>query len=171
MLTVYIIGEEGTPSAADCIYDVDTEFGRIRIPFDDADVMRKINKVAMEIDHGVFVDDITFRDRFGLNISHIDISTGLKAIILAIVFPDKPIWFAEAGLNVRDYAITNLTNGTIIIEYPNITFDGDESKPICCLFKNFGYEFTSLLRLNYFFMSEVTFDPDLSIPGIREVKV
>ena len=95
------------------------------------------------------IDNETFIDRFGQSLYVSELSTGCKAVILALIKPNKLINFIEAGLNARDYAIENLKSGKVLIEYPYTTFTGKNT--IDCYLPQFGYAFSTIDRLNYFY--------------------
>lgn len=55
--------------------------------------------VLREIEKAEYVNEITFKDRTGINLRINNLSTGVKALLCVHYFPDKLINFDEVGWN------------------------------------------------------------------------
>lgn len=157
MLTIHIYDDsiKYIRDTRDFVYDVEKAFSEAIIPVTD-----KIKHVIMDIDHGEMIDSYSFKDRFGYKLRISEISTGAKAIILSLMMPDKLINFCEAGNNCRDWAILNMVDGRILINYPNTTIaytKEDELKQIDVIVS--GIRFRKVNRLVEYFRNEFAFIP------------
>lgn len=162
MLSIYI--DEDKIDCNKLIRDVDTDLGMTEFDYRD-----DLSSVVKDIDGGELINGKYFIDRFGYKMSISELSTGCKGIMLSILKPDKIINLKEAGLNARDYAINNLSKGSILIYFPDTTIVMSREVVDCGL-PELGYRLNSIDRLNKYFQDEIYYTPDLSIDGIGRME-
>lgn len=121
-------------------------------------------KVIEQIDKGKYLDEISFIDRFGYKLYVSELSTGCKAALCVLNFPDKIIDLLECGNNARDVIINTCKEGTIITSDNAVTIKDLGQEINVCLDE---YRLTSVKRLNQYVNCERPFKPNLSTGGIE----
>lgn len=105
MLNIYI-GKEQIPKDKILIYDIEDYFGTVRIK-DDLNNREIIEKIEL----GHYIDEETFKDKFGRNLFADCLSTSSKILICQNQEPDKYIFNAsELGVNAHPLALKNSGN-------------------------------------------------------------
>ena len=121
----------------------DVEIGFLKCKFKGTELERKALNV---IEHGEYLDEYSFIDRFGYKLYSKFISTGCKAAICVDNLPDKYIDTRECGDNAIAFIVSNFNKGNIII--------GEQATPILCKESEKidviidGINFTSIKELN-----------------------
>ena len=72
-------------------------------------------KLIEEIEQGKYNDGESFIDRFGYKIRISELSTGCKAALCVLHFPNKVINLCECGVNARDIVINYCPSGRVLI--------------------------------------------------------
>ena len=111
MLNIYT--DESFLTEDNFIYDNEAYFKRNS----DRDKVVMSNVISA-IEHGVYIDDRKFYDRFGVAIYCSCISTGAKTLI-NIASSDKIINGCELGENARDYMFWNI-DGSVYLKPSNM---------------------------------------------------
>lgn len=165
MLRLYIESEQSNYETQ-VIEDAEAEFRAIKLYNSDIE-----QKIISEIDQGTLKNQLQFIDRFGETLSTSYLSTGCKAVLVALHRPTKLVSFKECGYNARDIAIQTIKDGNILIKFPLRTFGWDITLPDIEIDVELdGYHFTSLSRLNDYFTDERPYTPDLETPGIEKLE-
>lgn len=99
MLSVYIPGYE--LNVSNCIFDVEKSFYVIA---NQCYKQEYFEGVIQNIEHGEIIQDSVIRTIFGV-IHTSQMSTGAKALLLALYKPKAIVNFREAGNNVVAYAL------------------------------------------------------------------
>ncbi len=157
MLRLYI-DEVPNYKEENIINDVEAEFTKIKL------TGTELEKLFIEkIDQGKYNDKQSFIDRFGFKISNLHLSTGCKAALCLLHFPDRIINLHECGLNARDMIINYCTLGRALIEENGAYISAYNEKTDVAIDK---YRFSNISRLNRYIFSERPFDPDFGYEGI-----
>lgn len=144
------------------ILDIEGEFSCLNLK--DNELNRKLIK---EIEHGEYINSVTFKDRFGVTLSTEDLSTGCKAAILLGSNPDKRVSLLECGSNALISVYKNIKQGKALVYDRYAKFDTLHPNNIIIDVVLNGYRFTTLDRLNYYITDEQGYDVDLSREGIQ----
>lgn len=113
---------------------------------------KDVEKALNIIEGGQWVNDDFFIDRFGYKVALEDLSTGCKAALCVLSYPDKIIDTKECGVNAIDFIISVCREGCIIISDPEITFVDYSDGKIDVQIDN--YEIFDVDRLNQYFQDE-----------------
>lgn len=105
-----------------------------------------VRKVIREIDQGEYLNEKSFKDRFGMTVYISELSDGCKAAICVCLYPDKIIDTVECGMNARDSIIRNCKEGNIIFYKEDYTISGEAEIDVSLQ----GKHFTSVSALNDF---------------------
>lgn len=95
------------------------EFGFKWKNLKDSDAVRNIIKY---VDRGVYIDQNSFKDRFGYKLYTKYLSTGCKAALLVAEYPNKIVNCIECGSNALAAIIKYCKDGTIVT-YDNDVFE------------------------------------------------
>lgn len=145
--------------------DIDSDFDFEKIPDRD-----EAKQLLAEIEHGRYLDESSYIDRFGCKRDIDDLSTGCKAAIIVLNNPDREVDLTSVGFNARDAIIRYIKAGKILLptEGRSISFNIDKPEPIDV--SMYGYKFYSIPRLNEYMQEEWPDKPDLDTEFIEEVK-
>lgn len=157
MLNIYV---DGIPET-EMIMDVEAEFLKVRLSG-----TREERELISVIEKGEYNDDKSFIDRFGYKLYLSELSTGCKAALCVISFPDKVINLHECGFNARDTIINYCSRGNIFIN-ENGVYIREIKKEIDV--KVDSFQFTTIDRLNKYIFSERPFEPDMHENGIKQL--
>lgn len=134
----------------DFIVDVHRAFMSVRLTG-----TKEEREIIRVIEKGEYLDSMSFKDRFGFKLPIEALSSGSRAALCVLNFPDKVIDTRECGLNALG-AIMNICNkGSIVvrdaqIKFPNPYFDCEHIIDVeCC-----GIHFTDFYELNTFYHDE-----------------
>lgn len=145
--------------------DIDYLFELVKLR--DDEITRKL---LWEIDEARYNDSISIIDRFGMQLSLLDISTGCKAALLVAYNPDIEYDLTLCGWNARDAIIKNIKNGRILLLDEGITISYDEDTEEIDVEMN-GYRFTTVPRLNDYIHDEWPLEPDLDTDGVKRIDI
>ena len=137
---------------------------------DDNDIIVDVHKAFMQtkltgtkeereiirvIEEGEYLDSMSFKDRFGFKLPIEDLSSGSKAALCTLNFPDKEIDTRECGLNALGAIISICNKGSVIIrdvgiKLPDPYWECKHKIDVeCC-----GLIFTDFDELNTFYHDE-----------------
>lgn len=88
------------------------EFGFKWKNLKDSDTVRNIIKY---VDRGVYIDQNSFKDRFGYKLYTKCLSTGCKAALLVAEYPNKIVNCIECGSNALEAIILYCKDGEILV--------------------------------------------------------
>lgn len=172
MVTIYIRGIDEIPKDISVVDDVELEFNFVDLKGSDT-----VRGLIKQIEHGEWLNNESFIDRFGYKLWMDSMSTGCKAALVAACEPTKAINLRECGYNARDAIVLSLKDGHLIID-----FDDTPISPANQVYSkngtrvdtkievvNNGYKFTSLERLNEYLLYEKLGKPNLNNPGIEKI--
>jgi hypothetical protein len=106
------------------IYDCDSAFEGIKLTNIDF-----TNRVLGEIELGEYVDEDTFKDRFGRNMYISNLSTSSKILLLASKCDNYALFCDEIGSNAVDFLLECI-NAIIYFEGRNIEFKTELIEPV-----------------------------------------
>lgn len=151
MLTLYIKGMDDIPPDLEIITDIEREFSLFGKLKDCPDVV----KVLKNIEQAEYCNEFSFIDRFGYKLRAKHLSTGCKAAVLAICYPEKLIDLRECGRDARDAILTYVKNGNVMIHPESLNLDigsDDDDEVVCVKYK--GKVFNDLYKLNEYIFEE-----------------
>lgn len=154
MLHIYL---DKIPSSLqyNLVNDVEKQFAGIRLACTD-----KEKKVVKEIEKGILLDSYSYIDRFGYKLYTSELSTGCKAALCVLNFPDKIINLAECGLNARDCIVSFCDLGAVLIDSNTITFSGQYTDEKISVAVD-EYVFISIDSLNKYIFNERPFESNM----------
>lgn len=124
------------------IDDVERAFAAIRLKGTTEE-----RNIIKYIDKAEYNGELSFIDRFGYKLYTSELSTGCKAALCVINYPDKIVDLRECGYNARDAVINFCKEGNILIEDNSITV----RKLVDEISVNLdGYGFNDVNELNYY---------------------
>lgn len=128
ILTIYLIAEnESIPQELKplLIRDIERGFQPLKLTGDPIEL-----ELLHNIEQADYIDHISIRDRFGYNLHISNLSTGTKAALCVINYPDKVIDTIECGLNARDEIIKLCRTGSILVRDNGVTIGYTDDKEI-----------------------------------------
>lgn len=166
MLHIYFDDDKNIPEYS--VTDIESEFDDIKITGTTEE------RLAIEdIDNGEYLDEYTFKTRLGTVARIQDLSTGCKAVLVALHKTHKPLYLIECGANAVSAILHMCKEGTVVVngylKFEVLPFMGGDDAKIDVELD--GYRFTTLGRLNYYLSDERGADPNLNIRGIEYVGV
>lgn len=160
MLKLYL---EELPNDVVLIDDMEYLFSCISLFVDDVE-----KRLVMEIEHGELIDDVYFKDRFGISLYLSNLSTGCKSALCVYHNKNGVLNLDECGINAQTSILSNIRNGSVYIPYNDTLFFNEfSSDDIDVCLDN--YRFTSLKRLNYYISDERYLGVDMNMEGIYYV--
>lgn len=106
------------------IWNVEEAFSNVKLTGSDVE-----RQIIADIEEGEYINNSSFKNRHGITLSRLYLSTGCKAVLVAIHNPNKIISTLECGKNALGAIITYCKEGHIImyndsfrIPYPNAKF-------------------------------------------------
>lgn len=155
MLRIYL---DKVPDSLQCnlVNDVEKQFAGIHLACTD-----KEKRFVKEIEKGTLIDSYSYIDRFGYKLYTSELSTGCKAALCVLNFPDKIINLAECGLNARDCIVSFCDLGAVLMDSNTITFSEQYTDEKISAAVD-EYVFMSIDKLNKYIFNERPFEPDMS---------
>lgn len=151
MLRIYFREDNEIENPELIVRDVEKMFEMVHMKGEE-----KQKKMIQLIEHGSYNDENSFIDRFGYKLYYSELSTGCKAALVVLAFPDKIIDLRECGLNARDIIVSICDEGNILISDSGITFcDYADSIKV----RVDDYLFNNIERLNIYVNEERPFAP------------
>lgn len=142
------------PDSIDTVKDVESFFINVKLHNTE-----KEKSILKTIEEAEYIDSISFKDKFGYKLPISALSTGTKAALCILNYPNEIVDLRECGRNAIDAIFSFCSDGNILIEQPMIDivdYDEDTPKEIDID----GYRFKSISRLNRYFLDERPFKPD-----------
>lgn len=116
MLRIYFADETNIDDIkGSIIHDVEAHFNEVKL-----DNSEQQNKILRLLEHAKYKSETEIIDRFGDKLSTYFMSTGTKAALCTLAFPDKVIDLVECGINARDIIIAVCRQGSILIPCSDI---------------------------------------------------
>lgn len=161
MLNVYL-DRADVPKDTKIIEDVELQFMLCSL-----EMSSEEQQMLEFIEHGTLNSEVDFIDRFGYKLYIDNLSTGCKAALCVLHFPDKIIDLKECGNNAVEAILRLCKNGSIIVNSSPAGFSETESKASVEIVCN-GYIFTNYTSFNKYVKDWYPFPPDLGMGGIQK---
>ncbi len=142
--------------------NVEVEF--LRIPLEPSDVNQKVIQL---LEQGKWKNSEEYTDRFGVQRSIQNISTGSKAILVVENSVGKLVDMQEAGFNAVSLGISVCTRGNMLIPDYQVDFLNELQDGVVVRVDD--YIFSDVGRLNRYILSERPYLPDMWDGGIIHV--
>lgn len=111
--------------------DIEEEFDLL-----DGILDTKINReILKSIEQSQYYDKYNVLDRFGAKLNIRNLSTGCKAALL-VANSSKKIDLSECGFNARDFIITRISNGSIVLHNSGVSIAGNKDINIDAIIDN-----------------------------------
>lgn len=150
-LQIYFEGIDALPSH-EVERDVETFFKTIRLDGCEYD-----KAIISEVEHGKFLSNEKFVDRFGVVLRRECLSTGTKIALSLYHAPDSVIWGIEMGRNGLAAVVKHCRVGLLLLEASNYYVECDiDDVPVDVICK--GKHYTSLDKFAEYMMEDAPYD-------------
>lgn len=140
MLTIIFKDKDAIIDNNKLIKDVERAFESIKLTGSEEERV-----ILKNIEQAEFIDELSFRDRFGFKLYTSELSTGCKAALCVLHYPNKIIDTLECRLNARDAIVSFCKTGSILMRNNGVTIQKISDTIEVSLD---GYNFTDIDKLN-----------------------
>lgn len=163
MLRLWFKDEEDYKSCGlELVSNVEVEF--LRIPLEPSSVNRKIIQL---LEKGKWKNSEEYIDRFGIQRSIRDISTGSKALLVVENSVGKLVDMLEVGFNAVSLGVSVCMKGNMLIPDYQVDFLDELQNKVVVRVDD--YIFSNIGRLNRYILNERPYLPDMEDGGIIHV--
>lgn len=123
-------GLEYVPSNKKVVIDIESFFNRVRLRDDEL-----TREILSAVENAEFLDNETFKDRFGRRLFINSLSTGAKGLLCVYYYPDYVFDIRELGVNCRSI-LSVFPTGSILVNNPNFRMSDYNGNKLGCYINN-----------------------------------